>query len=210
LRTACAQAVRWLRAGRPTRIAVNISALQWKDPRLLETVFETLSEVGLPSELLELELTESAVMMDVEGNLSKLHALRERGVRIALDDFGTGYSSLSYLSRMPLTSVKVDRSFVAGLAGLDHNRAIVRAVLAMARSLDLSVAAEGVETVDQAMILQAMACDVLQGFLFSPPVAASEIPALLKKRWPQLPATSPTAAPSAVRSLAGGRSLHSV
>jgi len=190
LRTACLQAAHWRRSGRPTRIAVNISALQWRDPRFVDMVFEALAETQLPAELLELEMTETAVMENTDATLAQLRTLRAQGVRIALDDFGTGYSSLSYLSRMPLTSLKIDRAFISGLPAASHNRAIVRAILAMARSLNLSVTAEGVETQEQANILHAMGCDVLQGFLFSRPVPAGDIPALLDRRWAPLLGTA--------------------
>jgi diguanylate cyclase (GGDEF)-like protein/PAS domain S-box-containing protein len=186
VRTACLHAAHWRRIGRPTRIAVNISALQWRDPRFVDMVFEALDDAQLPAELLELEMTETAVMENTSATLAKLRMLRGQGVRIALDDFGTGYSSLSYLSRIPLTSLKIDRGFVAGLPAASHNRAIVRAILAMARSLNLSVTAEGVETQEQANILHAMGCDVLQGFLFTQPVPAADVPALLDRRWAPL------------------------
>ncbi|MDH3461753.1 MAG: EAL domain-containing protein, partial [Burkholderiaceae bacterium] len=109
--------------------------------------------------------------------------LRENGVRVSLDDFGTGYSSLSYLKRMPLNNLKVDRSFVSGLPHDEENHAIVRAILAMAGTLGLSVTAEGVETLEQARALKALACDSLQGYFFSKPVPAGDIPALLTQCW---------------------------
>jgi EAL domain-containing protein (putative c-di-GMP-specific phosphodiesterase class I) len=112
-----------------------------------------------------------------------LQALRDHGVRIALDDFGTGYSSLGYLTRMPIGHIKIDRCFVAGLLQGGESEAIVRAVLAMARSLGMRVTAEGVETIEQALVLKAMACDSLQGYYFSRPVAADQIPALLQQSW---------------------------
>ncbi len=183
LRQACKDAALWQRAGHPVRVAVNLSPLQFKDPQLVAIVQEALAGSGLAPELLELEVTESAVMVDTEVTMATLSAFRACGVRIALDDFGTGYSSLSCLKRMPLTTLKVDRSFVTGLPGDGENHAIVRAILAMASGLGLAVTAEGVETLEQAQSLTAMACDSLQGFYFSRPVDARSIPALLSHQW---------------------------
>ncbi len=183
LRTACADAARWLRDGHPLRVAVNLSPMQFKDPKLVQMVLDILTETGLPADLLELEVTEGAVMADNPATMAILNAFRDCGVRFALDDFGTGYSSLSYLKRMPLSNLKVDRSFVSGLPDDSENRAIVRAILAMADSLGLSVTAEGVETLEQAQALKTMACNLLQGYYFSKPVPAAAIPELLTRRW---------------------------
>ena len=183
LRTACADAARWMRDGHPLRVAVNLSPLQFKDPKLVQMVLDILTETGLPADLLELEVTEGAVMADNPATMAILNAFRDCGVRFALDDFGTGYSSLSYLKRMPLSNLKVDRSFVSGLPDDSENRAIVRAILAMADSLGLSVTAEGVETLEQAQALKTMACNLLQGYYFSKPVPAAAIPELLTRRW---------------------------
>jgi diguanylate cyclase (GGDEF)-like protein/PAS domain S-box-containing protein len=183
LRTACAEAARWNRAGQPLRIAVNLSPLQIKGPGLLAMVSAVLAQSGLPAELLELEITEGTIMQDDGQTLKTLLALRNAGVRIALDDFGTGYSSMSYLKRMPLDNLKIDRSFVMGLPENAEDHAIVRAILSMAKTLGFSVTAEGVETVEQARVLAAMDCDSLQGYYFSRPVCAADIPALLAKTW---------------------------
>ena len=183
LRTACAHASHWQRDGQAVRLAVNLSPLQFKDPELVAIVRDALAQSGLAPQLLELELTEGAVMADTESTMVTLNAFRDCGVRIALDDFGTGYSSLSYLKRMPLSTLKVDRSFVTGLSGDGENRAIVRAILVMADSLGLTVTAEGVETLEQAQALKAMSCDTLQGYYFSRPVDAQAVPALLAQQW---------------------------
>ena len=183
LRTACDDAARWQRAGLDVRVAVNLSPQQFKDPNLVKMVAKTLAQSGLRPERLELEITEGAVMEDTVATLATLHAFRDSGVRMALDDFGTGYSSLSCLKRMPLNSLKIDQSFVNGLPGDAENLAIVRAILAMAGSLGLSVTAEGVETLEQAQTLKAMACGFLQGFFFSKPVVAEHVPSLLRQRW---------------------------
>jgi EAL domain-containing protein (putative c-di-GMP-specific phosphodiesterase class I) len=147
-------------------------------------VVDVLEQTGLAPELLELEVTEGALMENSAATRAALQELRDHGVRIALDDFGTGYSSLAYLTRMPIGNIKVDRCFVAGLLDGGENEAIVRAVLAMAGSLGMRVTAEGVETIEQALALKSMACDSLQGFYFSRPVPADRIPALLSRRWP--------------------------
>lgn len=181
LRTACADAARWQRAGQPLTVAVNVSPLQFKDPNLVQTVRDTLAQSGLAPERLVLELTESALMEDTGATLATLHELRACGVRFALDDFGTGYSSLSYLRRMPLANVKVDRSFVNGLPVDGSNQAIVQAILSMAENLGFSVTAEGVETHDQARALTEMNCGTLQGYFIARPVAATEIPALVSR-----------------------------
>jgi diguanylate cyclase (GGDEF)-like protein/PAS domain S-box-containing protein len=183
LRTACTDAARWQAAGFGLRVAVNLSPMQFKDPNLVKTVFDILAQTGLAPELLELEVTEGAVMEDSGATLATLENLSLRGVKIALDDFGTGYSSMSYLKRMPLNNLKVDQSFVQGLPHDRDNHAIVRAILSLAKNLGFSVTAEGVETLEQAETLKEMACDTLQGYYFSRPVPAAEIPTLFTREW---------------------------
>lgn len=183
LRTACADAASWQRAGHPLRVAVNLSPLQFNSPHLVQLVIDVLSESGLAPGLLELELTEGALMKDCAATMVSLKALQAHGVCLALDDFGTGYSSLSYLQRLPLAKLKVDRSFVTGLPGDQESYAIVCAILAMADSLGLSVIAEGVETAEQAQALKGLDCHSFQGYYFSHPVAAAAIPALLDASW---------------------------
>ena len=187
LATACAEAARWQQAGHPVGVAVNLSPLQFKDANLVQAVLETLAQTGLAPGLLELEVTEGAVMEDTAVTMTTLNALRQHGVRIVLDDFGTGYSSLSYLKRMPLSKLKIDRSFVAGLPDDAENLAIVRAIVAMAGSLGLSVTAEGVETLEQAQALQRLSCDLLQGYYFAHPVAAGDIAPMLNRQFTMLP-----------------------
>ena len=203
LRQACMDASHWQRAGHAVRVAVNLSPLQFKDPELVAIVDKALADSGLAPTLLELEVTESAVMADTAETTATLNAFRASGVRVALDDFGTGYSSLSCLQRMPLSSIKVDRSFVNGPPRDDENHAIVRAILAIASSFGLAVTAEGVETLEQARSLTAMSCDTLQGYYVSHPVGADAIPALLERRWtldngvpPPAPADPPPTTPS--------------
>jgi len=141
------------------------------------------SSSGLPPGLLELEITEGALMEDDAHTRATLAALRELDIGIALDDFGTGYSSLSYLKRLPLGRLKVDRSFVAGLPDDADNLAIVRAILALARHLGFRITAEGVETAAQAALLAGLEADSLQGYLFSRPVAAAQIEAIATRHW---------------------------
>jgi diguanylate cyclase (GGDEF)-like protein/PAS domain S-box-containing protein len=197
LRTACADAARWQQAGMPLRVAVNLSPLQLRDPDLVDSVRAALAETQLAPDLLELEITEGALMEDTDQTMATLGALRQLGVRVALDDFGTGYSSMSYLKRMPLSNLKIDRSFVNGLPADAEDYAIVRAILSLAKSLGFSVTAEGVETREQVRALRNMACDTLQGYYFSRPVPAAEIPALVA-------AAAVPAAP-ALQVAAGGR-----
>jgi EAL domain-containing protein (putative c-di-GMP-specific phosphodiesterase class I) len=184
LETACADAARWQRDGFALRVAVNLSPLQFKDPALVQTIIQTCARSHLVTDLLELEITEGVILQDTKATMATLETFRDCGVHIALDDFGTGYSSLSYLKRMPLSHLKIDRSFVSGLPDDEENHAIVRAILAMADSLGISVIAEGVETLEQARALKSMACAALQGYYFSKPVVAADIPALLRTRWP--------------------------
>jgi diguanylate cyclase (GGDEF)-like protein/PAS domain S-box-containing protein len=181
LRTACADAERWQRAGHPLSVAVNVSPLQFRDPRLVQTVRDTLSQSRLTPRTLVLELTESALLSDDATTLASLSALRACGVQISLDDFGTGYSSLSYLRRMPLDNLKIDRSFIRNLPADASDLAIVRAILSIADTLGFSVTAEGVETHEQALALTRMRCDMLQGYHVGRPVAAADIPAELAR-----------------------------
>lgn len=182
LRTACADAAVWQRAGRPLRVAVNLSALQF-NAHLVPMVVEVLAASGLAPELLELELTEGALMKDCATTMDSLKALQAHGVGLALDDFGTGYFSLRHLQRLPRVKLKVDRSFVSGLPDDQESYVIVCAILAMADSLGLSVVAEGVETVEQARVLKGLVCQAFQGHYFSQPVAAAAILTLLATSW---------------------------
>ena len=183
LQTACTDAARWRAQGLALTVAVNLSPLQFKSPGLPQLVIDVLAQTGLPPSCLELEVTEGALMENTNATRAALQALHAHGLRIALDDFGTGYSSLAYLTRMPISNIKVDRCFVAGLLEGGESEAIVRAVLAMAHSLGMRVTAEGVETIEQARALKAMACDCLQGFYFSRPVAAAAIVSLASRQW---------------------------
>ncbi|WP_428503440.1 EAL domain-containing protein [Roseateles sp.] len=175
LETACAQAARWQgQPGKPQQVAVNVSARQLRQPDFIETVDFILAETGCPAHALELEVTESLLLEDAEAAIELLGALTARGVRVAIDDFGTGYSSLSYLRRMPVRTLKIDRSFVSELGQDAHVAAIARTVIVLARSLNLDVLAEGVETAEQAAWLQREGCDWAQGWHFGRPMPAED------------------------------------
>jgi diguanylate cyclase (GGDEF)-like protein/PAS domain S-box-containing protein len=175
LREACAQIGRWQRAGlSPVPVAVNLSAKQFRRRDLDEVVSKALAEAGVAPALLELEITESCLMEDPDQAVRLLHDLRDAGVRISVDDFGTGYSSLSYLTRLPLSALKIDRSFVRDAATNPEAASIVRAVIDMAHNLRFTVVAEGVETPQQVAFLRQHACDQAQGYHFGRPASAEQ------------------------------------
>ncbi|MBF0335299.1 MAG: EAL domain-containing protein [Alphaproteobacteria bacterium] len=182
LRAACRQNRAWQDRGLPPiRMAVNVSAQQFRDQDVASVVAAILDETGLDARWLELELTETVLMQRVDEISKILARLRGMGVRIAVDDFGTGYSSLSYLKRMPIDSLKIDRSFVRDL-GVDRDDAeIVSTIIAMAHNLKLKAVAEGVETAEQAAWLRAQGCDEIQGFLISRPVSAEDLVSLFDR-----------------------------
>ncbi len=160
------------------RIAVNVSALQIRHKSFVDDVHAVID--GADSGV-DLEITESLLMQDVEASIRKLKALREAGLHIALDDFGTGHSSLAYLSRLPIDTLKIDRSFVHGMVEKVGDTSIVTAIISLSQALRLSVVAEGVETEEQARLLRLLRCDQMQGYLFSPPVAREKVEELLRK-----------------------------
>jgi EAL domain-containing protein (putative c-di-GMP-specific phosphodiesterase class I) len=168
LSQAVRQAALWHERGTPLPIAINVSALQFQQAQFVDRVASVLAVSGLPPALLELELTESILVRDAEEALHRLKALARLGVGLSIDDFGTGYSSLAYLKRFPIDKLKVDRSFVQGLPADESDAGIVRAILQMARALNLKVVAEGVETELQRQFLLDAGCEMFQGFLFAP------------------------------------------
>lgn len=175
LREACRQAKAWLDEGYgPLRMAVNLSACQFADDGLLDTVVAALEESGLPAASLELEITESIAMQGLERTVTMLRALKKLGIALAMDDFGTGYSSLSYLKRFPLDALKVDQSFVRNITTDPGDAAITRAVVAMAHSFGMIVIAEGVETEEHLRYLSSLGCEDAQGYLFSKPLPAAQ------------------------------------
>jgi diguanylate cyclase (GGDEF)-like protein len=180
LAEACRQAKRWQSASRAAvRVSVNLSSRQFRSEGILEAVGAALRDSRLPAGLLELELTESLLMEDVDYAMDLLHRLKALGAAISIDDFGTGYSSLGYLKRFPIDILKIDRSFVRDIASSAKDAAIVDAICALARSLDIRVVAEGVEHAWQAEYVCARHCAELQGFLFSEPLAAEDVPSAL-------------------------------
>jgi diguanylate cyclase (GGDEF)-like protein len=182
LKTACAQNKAWHDAGLPpVCVAVNLSARQFQQPNLVEMVGRILSETGLDPRFLELEITESSVMGNMDFSRAMLRDLHNMGVGISMDDFGTGYSSLLYIKNFPLHGLKIDQSFVRDLTTDPNNAAIVTAVIALGHGLNLSVVAEGVETEEQKDFLRSLQCEVMQGYLFSRPLSVSDATKLLQK-----------------------------
>ena len=179
LEEAIRQAKVWLDSGTPCQVAVNVSALQFQQTDLVQGVADALQRHGLPPQWLELELTESILILDADEALGKLEALEALGVHLSLDDFGTGYSSLTYLKRFPLHKLKIDRSFIVSLHEDDTDGAIVAAMIQMGHALNMEVVAEGVELAGQLARLQALGCDHFQGFLFHKGLPADEFTRLL-------------------------------
>ena len=183
LREACEQGKRWLDSGfHVHKISVNLSARQLKSESLPKLINKILKESGFPADKLGIELTESAIILEPDLVLVRLQKIKELGVTLSLDDFGTGYSSLSYLKRFPIDTLKIDQAFVRDVKVDHEDAALVKAIIAMAHGLNMDVVAEGVEESDQLEFLAANACDTIQGFLFSRPLPANELEAMLKKR----------------------------
>jgi len=183
LRTACQQMKAWLEAGLPVQqMAVNLSAVQFRHANLPELVSQVLAETGLPPQFLELELTEGVAMNDPLGAIAVMDNLHQRGVRLSIDDFGTGYSSLSYLKRFSVYKLKIDQSFVRDITDDPDDKAIVVAVIALARSLGFLTIAEGVETPGQLAFLREQGCDEVQGYFFSKPLPPDQFEAFVRQR----------------------------
>jgi diguanylate cyclase (GGDEF)-like protein len=185
LREACRQARAWIDEGlRPMAVAVNISAVEFRDPRFLANVRAVLNDSRLDPRYLELELTESSLIRHAESTALTLQTLREMGVQVAIDDFGTGYSALSYLRQFPISVLKIDRSFVREISADPVGTSIVSAVIGMGKSLGHRVVAEGVETMEQFAFLQAQRCGEGQGYFFSRPLIAEQFVRLLETPQP--------------------------
>jgi len=183
LRTACSQAKAWQRGGQQAiRMAVNLSAKQFKDENLMQIVLSALADTGLDARLLELELTEGTLMDDALATMVTLEQLRGIGVYLSIDDFGTGYSSMNYLKRFDVRALKIDRSFIAGLPQDAENAAITRAIIAMAHGLKMVVVAEGVETDEQLLMLEEYGCDMAQGYFLGHPSPHDAISAMLARQ----------------------------
>jgi diguanylate cyclase (GGDEF)-like protein len=176
LRTACAQVRAWQEAGlRPIRVAVNLSVRQFYQKDLVEIVARILEQTGVDSRYIEFEITESCLMQNTQAMVALLTELNRLGVRFSIDDFGTGYSSLAYLKRFPIDTLKIDRSFVCDIGTDPDDAAIVKAIIALAHSLEMRVVAEGVETPEQLHFLRTHGCDEIQGYLISRPLPADEV-----------------------------------
>jgi len=182
LRTACAQNKRWQDEGlSPVCIAVNLSVIQFRQPRLVQTIKKILNETGLLPQYLELEITENIAMHTEEETIAVLNELRAIGVQISIDDFGTGYSSLSYLKRFPIDKLKIDQSFVRDHQEGSNDDGIVVAIIGMGHGLNLKVIAEGVETQAQADFLKLNGCDEVQGYFYGKPMNVSDLALLMEK-----------------------------
>src|SRR6202011_1322125 len=182
LREACRQARSWQDAGLPPLpIAVNVSAVEFRDKGFVQGVRTILAETGLEARYLELELTEGVLMDDAESTAAVLQELKTMGVHLAVDDFGTGYSSLSYLRQFPIDVLKIDQSFVHQISANPDDSSIVSAIINMGKSLKQLVVAEGIETKEQREYLQTQSCAEGQGYLFSRPLAAAQFAQLLQK-----------------------------
>jgi EAL domain-containing protein (putative c-di-GMP-specific phosphodiesterase class I) len=184
LEEACRQIVAW-RAKLPDQaalmVSVNLSPRQFQQPNLVARVARALREAGLAPAWLKLEITEGVIMQDVEATIKTLWQLKELGVQLAIDDFGTGYSSLAYLKRLPLDILKIDRAFINGIGQDSEDTAIVRAIIAMAKSLNLSITGEGIETAEQAALLREWACDKGHGYYFARPLSKAALTEVLRK-----------------------------
>jgi len=207
LETSCRQLAEWaaLSASR-LAMGVNVSILQLHEPGFVTRVCELIDAHGLERDQVVLEITEQSLAHDFETAVGVVGQLREAGVSVAVDDFGTGYSSLRYLHRFAADVVKIDRSFIANLSGSAHTQKLVRSVVDMAKSLDLQSVAEGIETPRQLEIVQALGCEIAQGYLFSPPVEPARITDMIVNGAPlfspsvDVPAQRSTDAPAAVAS----------
>ncbi len=181
LNEACRQARAWQDRGLPPiRISVNVSARQFRDRQLTPIVARALAESGLEGKFLELELTESLIMQDVDQAVATMEELERLGVQLSIDDFGTGYSSLSALKTFPVARLKIDKTFIAGLPGDEDDMAVATAVISLGQKLNLKVIAEGVETAEQVAFLRENNCDEIQGYLLSRPMPPAELEKFLE------------------------------
>ncbi|MCK5508446.1 MAG: GGDEF domain-containing protein, partial [Desulfobacterales bacterium] len=182
LRTACAQMAVWHKAGfNKIRVGVNLSSLQFRQGNIVKTIKNILATTGLDPQYLELELTESMVMQNVEETIATLWQLKEMGLKLSIDDFGTGYSSMSYLKRFPLDTLKIDRSFIKDIMTDSSDAAITKATIGLAQGLELTTIAEGIETKEQLTFLRKQGCDQIQGYFISRPVPAEKVEQLFAK-----------------------------
>jgi diguanylate cyclase (GGDEF)-like protein len=208
LSQACAQNMIWHREGLPPiSIAVNLSPRQFLDADLLDDIDGVLASSRMPAHLLQLEITESMVMQNVERTIGLLEKIRSRGVRLAIDDFGTGYSSMSLMKKFPIDTIKIDRSFVRDLANSPEDRAIAKAIISMSKALGLAVVAEGVETTEQDGYLRRHGCDEVQGYLFSKPLPPDEFPFLFRTHILSPPLQPEVSSPASTRTKDSGQAM---
>ena len=187
LRRACEQGQAWRAMGlSPLCISVNVSAIDFRQRDFTDNLAEILTQTGLPPAQLELEITESVLMQNVDDTVATLNTIKAMGVRLALDDFGTGYSSLSYLRRFSIDVLKIDQSFVRGMSVNSQDAQLISAIIGMGKSLNMSIIAEGVETIEQLNFLQAQRCEEGQGFLFSKAVPPKDFAQLMQAGHPAL------------------------
>jgi diguanylate cyclase (GGDEF)-like protein len=187
LEETCAQNCRWQEEGlHPICASVNVSARQFRNRNFVASVEEVLNRTGLDPQWLELEITESVLMGDIESIVARMDALRKLGVSLSIDDFGTGYSSLSYLSRFPIATLKIDRAFIADVQTNPNTAEIARAIIGLSRGLNLEVVAEGAEVIEQVDFLKDHGCDLVQGYFYSKPLPAEEFTILLRNGLPPL------------------------
>ncbi|MEO0869088.1 MAG: EAL domain-containing protein, partial [Cyanobacteria bacterium J06642_11] len=183
LETACRQARQWQDMNLDLRhMSVNLSSVQFNQGSLSQQVAETLQETGLSPQMLELEITETALMQDANAAVRTLNELKELGMRLAVDDFGTGYSSLGYLQKLPIDTLKIDNCFVRGVTHDHKNQVILQSAIQMGHDLGLCIIAEGVETLDEQSLLEAYHCDFVQGYLIGKPMSAQQLQTYLEQR----------------------------
>ncbi len=182
LRTTCKQSKRWQNEGIDLLLSVNISAVQLHSGNLINLVTNVLKEEKHSPHLLELEVTETAIMVETQKSVLQIEKLRNIGVNVSIDDFGTGYSSLGQLKDLPANILKIDKSFISSLTTNEEDVSIVRAVINLGQSLNLKVIAEGVETREHSNILSDLGCHLMQGYLFSKPISPEEIAVMLKDK----------------------------
>ena len=180
LKEACMQSIKWLQAGYKFKsISINVSTVDMHQIDFLETVKGIFQTTGINRNIVELEITETVLMESLDSNVKILKELMDMGIRIALDDFGTGYSSLNYLMKIPISTLKIDKSFIDNITSNVQNKAIIKNIIQMAHSMDLKVVAEGVETEEQLSILKEKKCDYIQGYYYSKPLSVKETKKLL-------------------------------
>jgi EAL domain-containing protein (putative c-di-GMP-specific phosphodiesterase class I) len=182
IKETCKQAAKWIKKGYKFKsLSVNISSVDLQQPDFHEYIEEIINNIGFDPKILELEITESVLMESLDSSIAILKQLKDMGIRIALDDFGTGYSSLNYLRKIPINTLKIDKSFIDNITSNQKEESIIYNIIEMAHSLELKVVAEGVETMEQLFVLKERKCDYIQGYYFSKPLPADEIEKLFGK-----------------------------